>query len=152
MTNDKTLMAGALMEDRELMRVIGERIKKIRDALRLNQREFAESIGVVNTYLSKVENGGGNPTPAFYAKIAGIHNVRLDYLILGKGDMFKTSINADAADDRGFIAEIDGIEDLAWFFNNSHIFRTAIIAYANRYVLENDQLIKKNIQQTRERK
>ena len=51
---------------------IGERIKKRRNALRINQLNLAEMAGVSKNTLYKIERGQANPTIEVLKKIADI--------------------------------------------------------------------------------
>jgi transcriptional regulator with XRE-family HTH domain len=49
---------------------LGEKIKKVRQAAGLNQKEVAERAGVDQSMLSKIENRGQNPSLEMLRRIA----------------------------------------------------------------------------------
>ena len=46
---------------RDNLKAIGARAKEIRRKLGLKQKTISEKLNVVNSYLSDIENGKGNP-------------------------------------------------------------------------------------------
>lgn len=65
-----------------------ERIKTVRDVLRLTQQEFADQLGVSKQYLSKVENGGTDLSKDRIMLISQIFGVSTDWLLFERGEMF----------------------------------------------------------------
>lgn len=128
---------------------IGEipaRITAVREHLGLNQKDFAASLGKSPSYISVIENGKRLPAVDFFILIANIHNVNLEYLIHGKGDMFNTE---KIKDERETIDDIESLDDVIWLLENSPIARNAIFAFAAKYFFENQDLLIKNIQRFR---
>ena len=66
-----------------------ERIKEIRLALKLTQKEFATKIGIQNSSFSEIENGKAKITERTIISICSVFNVNEKYLRDGQGDMFK---------------------------------------------------------------
>ena len=62
-----------------------ERIKTVRDVLRLTQQEFADQLGVSKQYLSKVENGGTDLSKDRIMLISQIFGVSTDWLLFERG-------------------------------------------------------------------
>jgi transcriptional regulator with XRE-family HTH domain len=145
MIDDKKKRTKEALMDGEINREIGDRIKTIRKALGLTQRIFADSIGFANTYVSKIEGGDGSPGPLFFWQISTVYNVSLEYLFHGTGDMFKLTTVTGENDTGVFKRDIDRIEDLAWLFNNSHIYRTAVVAFTTKFIYDNEVLIKQHL-------
>ena len=69
-------------------RNVGERIKKLREKLDLTQREFGRRIGVMDTVIRRWEKGEFEPTSEKLRAIANEFGVNLNWLLLGKGNMF----------------------------------------------------------------
>lgn len=60
--------------------ILGQRIKQLRQELKLSQRDFAEKIGVTASALSAYEKGQKNPSAYVAINIASEFNVSLDWL------------------------------------------------------------------------
>jgi transcriptional regulator with XRE-family HTH domain len=66
------------------MATVGERIKEIRDRLRLTQDELAERSGISKGFLSDVENDKRNPSSEYLLRIANALGASVDYLLKGE--------------------------------------------------------------------
>jgi transcriptional regulator with XRE-family HTH domain len=62
---------------------IGKRIKKARCLKGMTQFELAESTGLCDTYISRIERGIRNASLESLAKISRILDVSLDDLVFG---------------------------------------------------------------------
>ena len=67
---------------------ISERIKAVRKALGISQRDFCGGIYLSHSFYSKIETGTRNPNERVYELICNKYKVNKDWLITGKGDMF----------------------------------------------------------------
>ena len=67
---------------------IGERIRLLRQALKLTQREFASNIGIGEKTLRNYESGKFAPKEAVIKTIEQTFNVNPEWLRHGKGEMF----------------------------------------------------------------
>ena len=68
-----------------------ERIRAIRKALKLNQVEFAERLGMKSTALSMIEVGDNTLTEKNIRLICMTFNINEKWLRTGKGEMFAAS-------------------------------------------------------------
>ena len=132
------------------LKEIGTRVKEVRKTLRINQKQMADKLGIFNSYLSDIENGKGNPGHSFFFKISNLFKVNLNYLFLGKGEMFLKSEQTREEDI--FIDEIKTIEDLTWHMKNSPIFFHHMMSIAARFKYEYEEVINRNIEKNRARK
>jgi len=64
-------------------RAIGERIRKLRQRLKMSQAELGKKLKVSQTRISRYEAGHAAPTLKMLVKLAGIFDVPLDYLLFG---------------------------------------------------------------------
>ncbi len=64
------------------------RIKAIREALKLSQREFGEKLGVSRDVISNIEYGRVPPKDLLLRHICQIYKVNEEWLQTGEGDMF----------------------------------------------------------------
>lgn len=126
--------------------LIGKRIKAVRQALRMTGKDFAGSLNIAAPYLSQIEGGKKkNPGVAVFYKIARVHNVSLDYLICGIGDMFIPAVHQLSGTKREYVEKIETPEDLYWFLENSTFFRNIIMGFAFKIHIENEEIIRRSL-------
>jgi transcriptional regulator with XRE-family HTH domain len=70
---------------------IKERVRQVRAALKVSQREFAKRIFISQTLLGDIELGNRNVNDRTVQLITTEFNVNKDWLLTGKGDMFSSS-------------------------------------------------------------
>jgi transcriptional regulator with XRE-family HTH domain len=126
---------------------IGTRIKAIRKTLRLNQKEMAEKLNTLNTYISEIETGKGNPGHTFFFKFAYTFSVSLNFLFFGQGDMFlETDPKIEPGENKP-PEKITSTADLVWYLENSPMFYHNIIGLATKFKYENEEIIKRDIEE-----
>jgi transcriptional regulator with XRE-family HTH domain len=126
--------------------VIGKRVKTVREALGMTGKDFAGSLNIAAPYLSQIERGNKkNPGISVFYKIAQVHNVSLDYLVSGIGDMFIPAAHQHHGNQRGYVDKIETPDDLYWFLENSTFFRNIIMGFAFKLHLENEEIIKRSL-------
>ena len=64
---------------------VGKRIKQIRKENALNQKNFAESIGISQNFLSQIEKGSYKPARSSLISIEYRYGINHKWLISGKG-------------------------------------------------------------------
>lgn len=67
---------------------MSNRIKAIREALKLSQREFGERLGVSRDVISNIEYNRVPPKELLLRHICELYNVNEDWLKTGEGKMF----------------------------------------------------------------
>ena len=70
-----------------------ERIRKVREALGLTQRQFAPKVGIAQTAISMLETGNNTVTDKVIKIICSELGVNEKWMRTGKGEMFKASPN-----------------------------------------------------------
>lgn len=81
---------------------LGSRIKELRKALRLTQRELADQVGIDFTYLSKIENGVMPYSPSAKTLKRFADALRVDELeLLQLAEKLPTDMGAIAHTDHG---------------------------------------------------
>ncbi|MCX6579332.1 MAG: helix-turn-helix transcriptional regulator [Candidatus Aminicenantes bacterium] len=130
---------------RENLKDIGARIKDIRKRLRISQLQMAETIKITNSYLSDIETGKGNPGHSFFFKLAKLYDVNLNYLFLGKGEIFLETTRPTDSDDPNF-PNIRTTEDLCWYMVRSPLFRHQILGFAAKLRYESKNLIEMDME------
>lgn len=89
---------------------IGKRLKEIREHKRISQKELAESMDILPTQYSKVENGKVVPSIQTIVKAATALNVTTDEIIFG---IQKNSVKEDEVKDPQFQERIKTINALS---------------------------------------
>ncbi|GHV71611.1 hypothetical protein AGMMS49928_24190 [Spirochaetia bacterium] len=87
---------------------INERIKAVRKALNISQKNFCESIYLSYSFYVKIEAGTRNPNERVYELICNKYKVNKEWLITGKGEMFiETRPDVELEELMGIIKELD---------------------------------------------
>lgn len=66
-------------------KLVGERIKNLRQEKKMSQQEFADAINVAYSTVSMYENGERIPRDQIKLAIANLFGVTVDYLFFGVG-------------------------------------------------------------------
>jgi len=141
-----------LEEKSDTQAEVGKRVKEIRKFLGLTQKEVAQKIGIGNSYISGIEKGFKNPKFNFFFRLALRFNISMDYLFFGIEPMRIDDKIESKKDERKYINEIITPEDLLWFMNHSILFRDTMMGYASKFHLDNEEIIKQNIENFLKRK
>jgi len=70
---------------------ISSRIKAVREALKLSQRDFCKGIYLSHSFYAKIETGARKSNDRVNELISNKYNVNKEWLLTGKGDMFAVS-------------------------------------------------------------
>lgn len=77
--------------------MINERIREIRKALELNQRDFSQKAKIGHSTLAMFETGQRIPKDIHISQICQAFNVNEEWLRTGNGEMFRRDEDADIA-------------------------------------------------------
>jgi transcriptional regulator with XRE-family HTH domain len=77
-----------------LQMTIGQRFTYIRKFLDMNQHDFAESIGIKQTNVAKIETDKANPTVGLMNVVHKTYQINLNWLISGTGKMREDYVSA----------------------------------------------------------
>lgn len=72
---------------------MNERVKQLRQELKLSGEKFGEPLGVKRSAISDIENGRNNLTEQMIKLICHEYNVNEEWLRTGSGEMFNKSKN-----------------------------------------------------------
>lgn len=142
----------SLKEPKEIYSAVGDRIKEIRRKMNLKQKDFASTLHMSSCYLSEIEAGNGNPGVGFFHRLAKTHNISLDYLFYGTGEMFKAKLRRTPEKEKEFVNDIQNVNDLLWLLEHSSLFRNTIIGFGEKFLYENEDIIKRNIKKNQKEK
>ncbi|CAG0933227.1 repressor LexA [Rhodocyclaceae bacterium] len=76
---------------------LGRRIKDIRLNKGLTQKEFADSIGIVQGFLSGIEREKKTPSDTLLIALCNLYEINETWLASGQGEMYRTSRRAGQA-------------------------------------------------------
>lgn len=114
------------------MNALNERIKELRKASGLTQLQLAEKLSVTDKAVSKWEVGEANPDITLLPSIAKIFGVTLDYLLTGKIEEEKISLDDMDSDRREeYLAKKDDAENFKKY------------GYADKHVLLSEEAFRK---------
>lgn len=66
---------------------IGLRIKQVRQTKKMTQKEFADSLGIVQGFLSGIERGKKSPSDTLLIALCHLYEINKEWLYDGRGDM-----------------------------------------------------------------
>lgn len=69
-----------------------DRLYQLRTTLQLNQKDFCAAVNISQGRLSDFEAGKNKPSFSALQTIAEAYSVSLDWLVLGIGDMFRSTL------------------------------------------------------------
>lgn len=79
--------------------MIGQRVKDVRNFLKLNQSDFAKELDTTTVSISRYENDDRQLPAEILEKISGKFNISGDWLLTGRGEMYYHSNGKPAAQD-----------------------------------------------------
>jgi transcriptional regulator with XRE-family HTH domain len=123
----------------------GNRIKKIRKALKLSQNEFARGINMSGSFISDLESGSSRAGYDFFYALATVYDVNLYYLVLGEGEMFGREETRPSLGKKEFGNRIETANELLWYVEQSPLFKMTMLGFATKYLYDNNSIIKKDI-------
>ncbi len=124
---------------------IGQRINEVRKKLRLPQKEMAAALQIAPSYLCEIEKGNSNPGPELFVRLASEYNVNLNYLFMGKGDMFSDAPLKIKKQEFDINDDIDTLEKINWLMEKSVFFRGMMISQANKILYQEWEMIDHNL-------
>jgi transcriptional regulator with XRE-family HTH domain len=69
---------------------IQERLKEVRNILKLSQKDISDKIGIARTYWTSLENGHREITAKILMSLIVTYDISSDWLLTGKNKMFLT--------------------------------------------------------------
>jgi transcriptional regulator with XRE-family HTH domain len=129
-----------------LLKIIGERLQEIRTHLGYLQKAFAKEMEISGASLSEIEAGNVKPRFELIYNITRKFDVNINYLLHGEGEMFMKDETYRLT---GFdMTKVDRtfLEEFVDYFSRSELVRTHVMGFFRRYMIENAELIEKEIQ------
>jgi transcriptional regulator with XRE-family HTH domain len=124
-----------------------ERLKKIREALNFNQREFSSQLDISEASYSEFENGKHKPRYGFLYKIAKEFHVNLYYLLFGEGEMFIDRTGTPANEIEDFAVNREDFKEFMWYFRRSRILQYLMLGHYRTIMQTNRESIEKEVEE-----
>lgn len=125
---------------------IGRRIRHIREALNLKQKEFAAALEISAPALSELETGKNKPGFDFLVRIVKRFEVNLYYVIFGEGEMFSDPITSFLKSDSDYGVNINDIREFLHYFKRSKSIQYSVMNFFTELKLRNKDLIELDIE------
>jgi len=104
-----------------------DRIKAVRKALGISQKDFCGGIYLSRSFYAKIETGTRNPNERVYELISNKYNVNKDWLTTGKGEMF-----GEAPPDVELLELVEIVKQLDPLFRDCIIQQVKLMANLHR--------------------
>ena len=122
------------------------RLKKTRQQLAQNQKNFAKELGFTNTYLSELEAGERNISHNVIMKLADKYNISPNWILLGKGPMFfKQKENLDSNESLNLQQMDPNLKLLNWYCKNSPMVKHSVLGYFFRLLRIDKAIIEDDV-------
>lgn len=120
---------------------VGQRIKQIREALKLKQKDFAEKINMSGPSLSELETGKYKPGFDILVNLSKLFNVNLYFILFGQGEMFIDPLLSPYNRLREYAVNIDDVRDFFYHFEHSSILQYYILnTYKSRMMTDKEPI------------
>ncbi|MCK5057074.1 MAG: helix-turn-helix transcriptional regulator [Candidatus Aminicenantes bacterium] len=126
---------------------VGTRIRNIRKAIKLKQKEFVTKLHIADTSLSDIENGKHNPNFDFLVNLAQEFNVNLDYVFFGKGEMFADRTLSLPGRIEEFAVNINDVRKFLYHFERSPFIQYSVLTHFREMLTRSSQTISKEIEE-----
>jgi len=90
--------------------MIADRLTVARKSMPYKQKDIANKLGISNTHLSSLEKGRCQPSKQLLKAYCATFNINEEWLINGKGEMFKRTY--EATDASNALTELERLLDL----------------------------------------
>jgi len=106
---------------------ISDRIKAIRKALGVSQRDFCAGIFLSHSFYAKIETGARKPNERVCELICAKYMARKDWLVSGRGEMF-----GEAPPDVELMELVEIVKELDPLFRDCIIQQVRLMANLHR--------------------
>lgn len=141
---------------KKLVRLFGQRLRKIRQDLGMTQIIFARKMGMSNTYLCDVESGKVGPGLYFLYQLTKFHNINPLYMIHGREPVFieqkMDEVEKEPQQKKepqpipfDFGEDTTRIKEMLSYFKRSPVVKYALLGFFSKFVIENKAIIEEDI-------
>jgi transcriptional regulator with XRE-family HTH domain len=147
---DKQDKPGGVQTRDEYLEIFGQRLKEVRQQLKLLQKDFAASLEVSGSFLSEIEKGKANPGFDVLRKMYLIYNVNLHYLLGGQGEPFIDKTEASVSPSTAIGHEKEKLHELIFYIENAPVVRYAVYEFFSNYLYKNKGMVEEDMQKHKE--
>ncbi len=133
------------------LKIIGERLQKIRKHLDLLQKDFAKELGISASSLCDIEAGNMKPRFELIYALTKKFNANILYLLHGTGDMFMREKQETFHKSKIMDIDRERWEDFLYYIENSPMTRYAMMSHFLTYKNKNEELIKIDIENSKKK-
>ncbi|MCU0285460.1 MAG: helix-turn-helix domain-containing protein [Acidobacteria bacterium] len=126
---------------------VGNRIKQIRKAVNLQQKDFAVRLEVSGPSLSEIESGKYKPGFDFLVKLSQEFDVNLHYVLFGEGAMFLGPGRRFVEKVKSSGGSTEDVRKFLWYFERSSIIHYYILSAFKNKLLENKANIDREVEE-----
>ena len=151
MSKDKDKQNEKNLKD-EFLEDFGQRLKEVRQLLKLLQKDFAASLEVSGSFLSEIEKGKANPGFDVLTKIYLNYDINLHYLIDGRGEPFVSKMGTVSQVESSILSGPDRekMEELLYYIEKAPVVRYAVYEFFSNYLYKNKGMIEEDMQKHRD--
>jgi transcriptional regulator with XRE-family HTH domain len=124
---------------------MNSRIRAIREALQLTQKQLARRLNISGPTLSEFENGKHQPNFDFIYNINREFYVNLYYLLYGEGEMFEERAGPLSQRLERLCKENKAVTRLLEYFGKSRIVRYYLLSQFHSIMIREKNIIEKDI-------
>lgn len=129
-----------MRKNREGLRDIGARFKRMKEELRLSTARLAARLGISSSTCSKYEYGETFPGPNIFSVLAEDFDVSLDWLLAAKGPMFYSQ-KASPQERAGFEEVMSEVKELLADMERLPLLRCEILGLYHRFKIDHRELL-----------
>jgi transcriptional regulator with XRE-family HTH domain len=133
---------------------VGNRLKAIRKALGLSQKEFAQGLEKSASYVSEMESGKTKPGFNFLVELFEKHKINPAWVILEEEEMFisDSSSGNKQGDTWDFGGQTKEVYDMIDYMEKSPFVRSTLISNFMKFLYENEKIIRKDIDKNKDKR
>jgi transcriptional regulator with XRE-family HTH domain len=131
------------MTEFELKKEIGKRVHAVRKKLGLTQQKMVASFNIGRANYSRVETGGVSPNCLVLNALRKVHNISLDWVISGDGEMFADRDEArnERGNNESFGEYTEEVLDLLNCIEHIPMVKHSVLKYFLEYKHAHEELI-----------
>lgn len=134
---------------------VGGRLKLIRKALGLSQKEFAAGLDISASYLSEIESGKTKPGFNFTVLIYEKYNINPAWFLVEEEEMFLVEDDQKGSANPGqfdFGGQTEEVMEMLKYMSQSPFVQSTVLSHFMKFLYENEDIILKDIDKNKGKK